>query len=84
MNRFIIENTPIDGLQIIQRQPIGDARGYLESLFCTDELKALIGNRSIVQINHTLTAKAGTVRGMQIIQDSLAIDMPTETRKDHS
>jgi len=64
MSRFFIENTPIDNLQIINRQPIGDARGYLERLFCTDELKALIGNRSIVQINHTLTAKAGTVRGM--------------------
>jgi dTDP-4-dehydrorhamnose 3,5-epimerase len=64
MSRFVIENTPIEGLQIIERQPIGDARGYLERLFCTDELKALISNRSIVQINHTLTAKAGTVRGM--------------------
>ena len=33
-------------------------------MFCTDALKSIIGQRSIVQINHTLTAKAGTVRGM--------------------
>ena len=64
MSRFFIENTPIDGLPIIQRQPIGDDRGYLERLFCSDELDALIGKCSIVQINHTQTTKAGTVRGM--------------------
>lgn len=68
MSRFIIEDTSIEGLQIIQRQPIGDDRGYLERLFCTDELGAFIGNRSIVQINHTMTSKAGTVRGMHYQQ----------------
>jgi dTDP-4-dehydrorhamnose 3,5-epimerase len=64
MSRFAIEKTPIDGLHVIQRQPIGDERGYLERMFCGDELKSIIGQRSIVQINHTLTEKAGTVRGM--------------------
>jgi len=48
----------------IQRHPIGDERGYLERLFCTDELGPIIGNRQILQINHTLTAKAGTLRGL--------------------
>jgi dTDP-4-dehydrorhamnose 3,5-epimerase len=62
MSRFVIEKTPIDGLQVIHRQLIGDERGYLERMFCSDELN--IGRRSIMQINHTLTAKAGTVRGM--------------------
>lgn len=64
MNRFEIEKTPIPGLQIIQRQPIGDDRGYLERLFCSNELTALSGNRNIVQINHTLTKNKGTVRGL--------------------
>ena len=64
MSRFAIENASIKGLQIIQRQPFGDTRGYLERLFCKDELEALISNRTIVQINHTLTTKMGTVRGM--------------------
>ena len=64
MSRFVIEKTSIDGLQVIQRKPIGDQRGYLERMFCGDALKSIIGQRSIVQINHTLTAKAGTVRGM--------------------
>ena len=64
MSRFAIEKTPIDGLHVFQRKPIGDERGYLERMFCGDELKSIIGQRSIVQINHTLTEKAGTVRGM--------------------
>jgi dTDP-4-dehydrorhamnose 3,5-epimerase len=64
MSRLIIEKTPIDGLKVIHRQPIGDERGYLERMFCSDELKSIISQRSIVQINHTLTAKTGTVRGI--------------------
>jgi dTDP-4-dehydrorhamnose 3,5-epimerase len=64
MKRFIVENTSIEGLQIIHRQPTCDARGYLERLFCTDELVTIIDKRNIVQINHTLTANRGTVRGM--------------------
>lgn len=64
MSRFSIQPTPITGLRLIQRHPIGDARGYLERLFCCDELSAVIGQRHIVQINHTLTNKAGTLRGL--------------------
>ena len=64
MSRLAIDKTPIDGLHVIQRKPIGDVRGYLERIFCIDELKSIIRQQHIVQINHTLTAKAGTVRGM--------------------
>jgi dTDP-4-dehydrorhamnose 3,5-epimerase len=64
MSRFAIEKISIEGLQVIQRQPIGDDRGYLERIFCSDELKKIIGQRSIVQINHSLTEKAGTLRGL--------------------
>lgn len=63
-NRFDILDTPLQGLKLIQREPIGDSRGYLERLFCTGDLQALISDKGIVQINHTLTAKRGTVRGM--------------------
>lgn len=64
MTRLVIDKLPMDGLQLIQRQPIGDERGYLERIFCKDELMSVIGPRRISQINHTLTVKAGTVRGM--------------------
>ncbi len=62
--RFDRAATPIAGLQILERKPIGDDRGYLERLFCDDELHALVGGRKIVQINHSYTAMRGTVRGM--------------------
>ena len=62
--RFEILDTPLAGLRALQRKPIGDSRGYLERLFCSDELQALAPGRHIAQINHTLTANRGTVRGM--------------------
>jgi dTDP-4-dehydrorhamnose 3,5-epimerase len=65
-SRFDILDTPLHGLKLIQRNPIGDHRGYLERMFCGEELQPLIPGRGIgiVQINHTLTSKRGTVRGL--------------------
>ena len=63
-SRFDILDTPIPGLKRIQRKPLGDHQGYFERLFCAEELQALLPGRSIVQINHTLTAKRGAVRGL--------------------
>ena len=64
MSRFILNQTPIAGLQVIHRKPLGDERGYLERMFCSEQLQSVIGVRQVVQINHTKTAKTGTVRGM--------------------
>jgi dTDP-4-dehydrorhamnose 3,5-epimerase len=63
-SRFDILDTPLKGLKLIQRKPIGDQRGYLERMFCEEELQSLIPGKGIVQINHTLTARRGTVRGL--------------------
>ena len=62
--RFDVLATPIAGLQVLQSKPIGDDRGYLERLFCMDELQALLPGKRIEQINHTLTSGRGTVRGL--------------------
>jgi dTDP-4-dehydrorhamnose 3,5-epimerase len=62
--RFDIMETPLAGLRVLQRKPIGDNRGYLERLYCNEELQALAPGKPISQINHTLTAARGTVRGM--------------------
>jgi dTDP-4-dehydrorhamnose 3,5-epimerase len=64
MSRFEMTQTPIADLTVLTRRPLGDARGYLERVFCADELAPLIPGKQIVQINRTLTAQAGTVRGM--------------------
>lgn len=63
-NRFDIIDTPISSLKLIQRKPLGDQRGYLERLFCNEELKAILSGKNIAQINHTVTHIRGTVRGM--------------------
>ena len=62
--RFDILDTPLSGLKILQRKPIGDSRGYLERLFCSEELQTLAPGKNITQINHTLTTSRGTVRGL--------------------
>ena len=62
--RFEVLPTALEGLKVLQRRPIGDQRGYLERMFCTDELRAIIGPRTVVQINRTYTAKRGAVRGL--------------------
>jgi dTDP-4-dehydrorhamnose 3,5-epimerase len=63
-DRFDILQTTLPCLHVLQRKPIGDSRGYLERLFCAEDLQALIPGKAIVQINHTLTANRGTVRGL--------------------
>lgn len=64
MSRFTILDTPIAGLKIVERQQLGDSRGFLARLFCAKELVAAGWRKPVAQINHTLTQKAGTVRGM--------------------
>jgi len=61
---FDIGDTPLFGLRILQRKPIGDSRGYLERLFCSEELQTLAPGNTIAQINRTVTKCRGTVRGM--------------------
>jgi len=62
--RFDLRATPLAGLLVIQRQPMGDARGYLERMYCATELATIAPGQAIVQINRTLTVRRGTVRGM--------------------
>jgi len=64
LNRFTVTDLPLAGLKRIERQRPGDARGFLERLFCAGELGFAGWNKPVVQINHTHTARRGTVRGM--------------------
>ena len=63
-SRFEIFDIPLRGLKLIERKPIGDDRGYLERLFCAEEMQPLTSGKCIAQINHTLTARCGTIRGL--------------------
>lgn len=62
--RFDVMPTPIAGLVALQRKPIGDARGFLERLYCAEELRPLLGEARIQAVNRTRTATRGTVRGL--------------------
>jgi len=59
-----IENTALAGVQRITLTPFEDHRGAFDRLFCQRELKEVIGNRQIVQINHSRTATVGAIRGL--------------------
>jgi len=49
---------------LIQRKPIGDTRGLFSRFFCAEEFGQAGFTQPIAQINHTLTHKKGTVRGL--------------------
>lgn len=63
-NRFDVISTPLEGLKILRRKPLGDLRGYFERVFCSNDLGDFLNGKAIVQINHTLTARRGILRGM--------------------
>lgn len=55
---------PLAGLKLIERKSLGDSRGFLSRLFCSNELSLAGWQKPIVQINHTSTVFQGTVRGL--------------------
>ena len=55
MNRFDILSTPLEGLKVLRRKPVGDSRGFLERMFCAQEFAQILGGKTIAQINRTLT-----------------------------
>ena len=64
MRRFAVQPTPLQGLQVIDRLPIQDERGFFARFFCAQDLAEAGFNRSIAQINHTLTRRKGAARGL--------------------
>ena len=65
MSRLLeINVTPLGGLYRIQRLPVTDDRGFLERLFCDEELMGAGLDKPIRQINRTVTTGRGTVRGL--------------------
>jgi dTDP-4-dehydrorhamnose 3,5-epimerase len=64
MNNFNVFSLPLPGLRLVCRKQLGDQRGFLSRLFCFEELASIGWSKPIAQINHTYTAKQGTVRGL--------------------
>ena len=63
-DQFNIIDTKLEGLKIIQRNPIADQRGYFERLFSLNDFMSITHGDNIVHINHSLTVNKGAVRGM--------------------
>ncbi|MEM8662785.1 MAG: dTDP-4-dehydrorhamnose 3,5-epimerase family protein [Pseudomonadota bacterium] len=64
--RFTLTPTAIAGVTLVERHPVGDARGSLTRLFAQDTFAALGFPAGPVEINHTHTATKGTVRGLHL------------------
>lgn len=64
MKNFIIKDTPLQGLKVVQRSRASDKRGYISRLFCANQFSEIGWTKPILQINHTYTQYKGTVRGM--------------------
>lgn len=64
MNRFTVTDLPLMGLKRLQRHQFFDSRGFFSRIFCAEELEMSGWVKPIAQVNHTYTAKQGTVRGM--------------------
>lgn len=56
--------TEIVGVHVVETTPYSDRRGAFARLFCASELGEIIGQRSIVQINHSSSKAVGSIRGM--------------------
>ncbi len=64
MKRFLISEAPLNNLKLDERHPILDDRGFLTRMFCSEELNSVGWNKPFREINHTLSKKRGTVRGL--------------------
>jgi len=64
MSRFTIVPTPLEGLVCVQRLKLEDSRGFFSRFFCAEELLDVGFQDPVAQINHTLTRRRGSVRGL--------------------
>ena len=69
---MIINNLPLSRLYLVKLEPLKDERGIFARLFCERELKEILGDRKIVNINFSYTFKKGTIRGMHFQKPPMA------------
>lgn len=59
-----IDKLPLQDAFIIELEPFKDDRGLFARVFCQNELRNILCDKNIVQINHSLTRQKGAIRGM--------------------
>jgi len=65
---MIFTPTSLNGSYTIDLQPMTDERGWFARTFCKNEFKQIGHTGEWVQLNHSFTRDAGTVRGMHYQQ----------------
>jgi dTDP-4-dehydrorhamnose 3,5-epimerase len=61
---MIIHPTPLVGAYTIEPEKRGDDRGFFARVYCRRDFEAAGTAMPIAQVNNSLSAKAGTLRGM--------------------
>lgn len=56
--------TSLPGSYLVELKPLGDERGWFARTFCKNEFKKIGHDKEWVQMNHSYTSSAGTVRGL--------------------
>ena len=61
---FTFIETNLEGLWVIEPKPFKDNRGSFFRVFCKETYKKINFEGDFVQINHSINAKKGTIRGL--------------------
>lgn len=61
--KFELQPLPLAGAFRVLRQPVADARGQFERMYCAQDLQSVLP-KPLAQINRSLSSRAGTLRGM--------------------
>jgi len=61
---MIFTATPLAGSYIIDLKPHADERGWFARYYCKEEFKKIGHAKEWVQMNHSVSYKKGTIRGM--------------------
>jgi dTDP-4-dehydrorhamnose 3,5-epimerase len=56
--------TPLEGCYLVEPEPVTDERGWFARTWCKNEFSAIGHTGEWVQINHSFTRHAGTLRGL--------------------
>jgi dTDP-4-dehydrorhamnose 3,5-epimerase len=61
---MIFTETKVNGVYIIESEPVVDERGYFSRTFCREEFSKRELNPDVVQCNRSFNRKKGTLRGL--------------------
>ena len=61
---MIFNETPLKGCFVITSEPFTDERGWFARTYCKNEFNTIGHQGEWLQLNHSFTRQAGTIRGM--------------------